>query len=242
MCYDISFGTKYELITDYLPDIIIDPQIDMSFPNVLHVQAQDCSPYPIIMYRDGQYHLTPLTWGVSIGPKFMAWNTMAEKIIGDKKSYWHRIRQFRCLIPLAGIFEHRSIKGWKKKVPYYVQQKGRSLMGIPALYSPEQNAFSMVTRKANGDMELIHNDSERGFRMPLFLPKSLELKWLDPTLMDDQIQEILDYEIPSEGLVHHPVATIRTSKPHPTGGLKTDPYDWPKLPPLGQDTNELFLF
>lgn len=27
MCYDISFSTRYELITKYVPDLIVDPQI-----------------------------------------------------------------------------------------------------------------------------------------------------------------------------------------------------------------------
>jgi len=31
------------------------------------------------------------------------------------------------------------------------------------------------------------------------------------------------------------VWTIRSTKPHPTGGNKTDPYAWPNLPELGND-------
>jgi len=78
--------------------------------------------------------------------------------------------------------------------------------------------------------------------MPLFLPKDLEQKWLLPNLSDAEIQEILNFEMPSEALEYHPVFTIRSPKPHPDGGCKTDPYGWQNLPPLGVDSNTLELF
>ena len=31
MCYDISFATRYELITQYIPDLIVDPQIALDY-------------------------------------------------------------------------------------------------------------------------------------------------------------------------------------------------------------------
>jgi hypothetical protein len=40
MCYDISFATKYELITKYVPDLVVDPQIGFTYDMNLHAQAQ----------------------------------------------------------------------------------------------------------------------------------------------------------------------------------------------------------
>ena len=40
MCYDISFSTRYELITTYVPDLIVDPQIRFDYETSVHVIAQ----------------------------------------------------------------------------------------------------------------------------------------------------------------------------------------------------------
>ena len=36
MCYDISFSTTIEMVTDYLPGIIPDPQIGLNYDMNLH--------------------------------------------------------------------------------------------------------------------------------------------------------------------------------------------------------------
>jgi putative SOS response-associated peptidase YedK len=173
-------------------------------------------------------------------------NARSEKIIEDKRSVWHKLRKKRCLIPVNGIFEHREIKGWKTKVPYYVRLKNRPMFCLPGLYHyPNKptnietgevvGTFTIITRPANEVMRQIHNSGDNASRMPLFLPKDLETEWLDPSLNDDQIQAILDFEMPSEELHYDSVFSIRTTKPHPQNGSKIDRFDWPNLPPLWQD-------
>jgi len=262
MCYDISFSTTIEEITDYLPDMIVDPQISINFNTNPHVIAQAFQKYPIIVFEDATYKLKLFEWGVI--PEYMntpekikkgrnsMCNARSEKIIEDKKSYWHRIRKKRCLIPVTGIFEHREIKTWKNKVPYYVHMKNRKVFCIAGLYHYPNRAdvetgeitgtFTLITRNANPVMKQIHNGGDNAFRMPLFLPRELEQKWLLPDLSDNEIQEILNYELPSESLDYAPVFTIRTTKERPDGRGKLDPYEWANLPPLGQDNPELSLF
>ena len=132
MCYDINFSPKYELITEYLPDIIIDKNIKMDFEMRPHVQAQWFQPFPIVTFKAGNYYLKLFEWGViaeymNTDEKIKAMrpsmcNARADKIL-DKKSYWYRIRKNRCLMPVVGIYEHREIKGWQNKVPYHVSIK-----------------------------------------------------------------------------------------------------------------------
>jgi putative SOS response-associated peptidase YedK len=262
MCYDISFSTTIEEITDYLPDMIIDPQISINYDMKLHVIAQAFQKYPVIIFEDASYKLKLFEWGVI--PEYMntpekikkgrnsMCNARSEKIVEDKKSYWHRIRKKRCLIPVTGIFEHREIKTWKNKVPYHVQLKDRKVFCIAGLYHYPNRAdietgevtgtFTLITRGANEVMKQIHNGGDNAFRMPLFLPRELEQKWLLPDLTDQEMQEILDYELPAELLQYAPVFTIRTTKERPDGKGKLDPYEWANLPPLGQDNPELSLF
>lgn len=251
MCYDISFKTSLKTIQEVFPDIVFDPQLELDFENI-HVLAQSFSKNPVIIFEDAKYKLKYFEWGVIAdymntpekikqGRQWMC-NAQSEKIIGDKKSYWHRIRKKRCLIPVTGIYEHREIKGWKNKVPYYIHMKGRELFSIPGLYHyapiPDPDTgeaigtFTLITRSANDVMKKIHNAGTNAFRMPLFLSPELEYKWLLPDLSDEEIDEILKYEMPSENLEYWPVYTIRSQKPRPDSKIKTEMYEWENLPPL----------
>jgi putative SOS response-associated peptidase YedK len=259
MCYDISYKITLESIEDYFGEIETDPQINIDFETSMHVLAQSFRKYPIVINEDGRYKLKEFEWGVIAeymnSPEKVKkmrtsmCNARSEKILADKRSYWYRIRNKRCLIPVNGIFEHREIKGWKNKVPYYVQLKGRDMFCIPGLfqYAPVpdvetgevRGTFTLVTREANSLMRQIHNSGDQAFRMPLFLPKELELKWLQADLKDEEIQHILDYEMPSELLDYRPVFSIRTTKPRPDQKTKLDAFEWPNLPPLGNDNGHV---
>jgi putative SOS response-associated peptidase YedK len=262
MCYDISFSAGVELITDYFPALAVDPQVDFDFGYYIHVQAQAFAKYPVVLFDHGQYQLKSFEWGViadymntpekiKTGRKWMC-NAQAEKIRDDKRSYWRRIRHTRCLVPVTGIFEHREIRGWKNKVPYYIHQKDRPMFCLPGLFhyphtaDPETGeitgTFTVITRPANSLMRQIHNCGDNANRMPLFLPRELETKWLLPDLEDHELAGILDYQVPSEALNDWPVYTIRTSKERPDGKARTEPYEWAGLPPLGQDSSVQELF
>jgi putative SOS response-associated peptidase YedK len=260
MCYDISYQITLESIEDYFGNIVFDdPQIEMDFVITLHVIAQ-AHQKGLIVINDGETYRGKMSeWGliskgmktpelIKIRRRGMC-NAQSERVVADRQSAWHGIRNQRCLIPVTGIFEHRKINGWKNKVPYYIRLKGRDMFCIPGLYnySPVPNpetgeialTHTLITRSANSVMRQIHNDGDNAFRMPLFLPKDMEADWLDPNLTDEQMQEILNFEMPAEELGYHPVFSIRTTKPHPGNGSKIDLFHWPDLPPLGQDDGEL---
>lgn len=251
MCYDISFKTSLKTIREAFPDIVIDPQLELDFENI-HVLAQAFSKYPVIIFEDSTYKLKNFEWGIIADymntpekiKQARQWmcNAQGEKILGDRKSWWHRIRSKRCLIPVTGIYEHREIIGWKNKVPYFVKVKDRELFCLPGLfhYAPVPDAetgeargtFTLITRSANEIMKKIHNSGTNAFRMPLFLKPELEYKWLLPDLNDIEINEVLNFEIPSSNLEYWPVYTIRSPKPRPDQKIKTEIYEWENLPPL----------
>jgi len=262
MCYDISFSTSIEMVTDYLPGLIVDPQIGLDYEYQAHGMAQAFRTHPAIVFEEGQYKMKPFEWGVIADymntpekikkMRTSMCNARSEKIIDDRKSYWHRIRKKRCLIPVTGIFEHREVKGFKNKIPYLVTLADRPVFCLPALYHYPQVAdvetgevrgtFTIVTRAANSLMAGIHNSGDQAFRMPLFLTREKELEWLQPELDDEGIKALLDFEMPSESLVYHPVYTIRTTKERPDGRGKLEPFEWPNLPPVGVDSIEQTLF
>ncbi|MEP7263497.1 MAG: SOS response-associated peptidase family protein [Bacteroidota bacterium] len=250
MCYDVNFESGIELITDYLPDLVIPPEIDFNFYLQAHIQAQAFLPHPVIIMENDKPTLKLFEWGVIASymntpekiKKSRAWmcNARADKIL-DKSSYWYRIRTQRCLIPVNGIYEHRKVATHKNKIPYHVCVKNEKLLFLPGLYNyspiadPDTGEFigtyTMVTRSANGLMKQIHNSDPEDPRMPLFLPFEMAKKWLyDVT--DDAIEEILSFEMPSENLEHHPVFTIRGGKLRPDNKSKNEYYEWVGLPEI----------
>lgn len=252
MCYDISFKTDIETLGEYIPTLLTESAT--GFQDREHIMAQAFSKYPVIVADEDAYKVQMFEWGVIAGymntpekirksRSFMC-NAQSEKIVHDKKSYWHRIRKNRCLIPVTGIFEHRDIQGWKHKVPYFVHLHDREIFCIPGLfnYAPDpetgeaKGTYTLITRAANNIMEKIHNGGLHAGRMPLFLKdREMELRWLDRKLNDKGIDDILDYEIPSTHLDYRPVYTIRSTKPRPDQKDKTEMYEWQNLPVLGTE-------
>lgn len=183
-------------------------------------------------------------------------NAQSERVLGDQKSYWHRLRTNRCLIPVSGTYEHREIRGWKNKVPYYIWMKDRSIQHIGGLYQlletvgpngqkVSKGSFTMLTRTANQTMQGIHNSGEHRHRMPLFLTPELEEFWVSPHFSEDDMKAVFDYCLPSEFLEYHPVYTIRGKAVRPDGKNKYDPWHYENLPPLGNDQpsqSQLSLF
>ena len=260
MCYDISFTTGFEELKTYMPDLQVDKEVELNFEPTDHIQAQSFSQYPVILREEGQLKCRLMEWGivpdnwhkkeqVEEGRSFMC-NARSEKVIDDHKSYWHRMRHQRCIIPVTGIYEHRKIKGWKKNVPYFIQLKHRRIFGLPGLYhyshipgrgEEKTGTFTILTRASvdNIIMKQIHNSKPEDSRMVLFQKNKLhEEYWLVPDLSDTETQDYFSYELPDNLMDYHAVYTIRGGSDRPDGKDKTEPYKWDNLPPLGEDVQQ----
>ncbi|MEP6704607.1 MAG: SOS response-associated peptidase family protein, partial [Acidobacteriota bacterium] len=109
MCYDISFTVDTKQLSDYFPDLIFDQQIEINFHPV-HIIGHAYEAHPIIYKsrEDNTVHCKLMEWGCI--PFFIKdeddykkqratmLNARSERILGDKNSYWHKIRNWRCLV------------------------------------------------------------------------------------------------------------------------------------------------
>lgn len=255
MCHDLSFSANtVEFITDLLPGIKINGINGIDFGNTAHVLSMAHRKIPVIIKESGSVQMHFYEWGLiadymntpELVKKYrtsMA-NCRAENIF-EKKSAWYRIRNQRCLLAVDGIFEHREVKGMKNKIPYYITLQNSPAMLIPGLYNhtptpdPEtgelKGTCTLITRGANKLMQHIHNHGVNKHRMPLFMELQRAIQWINETLSEKEMQEMLDQEIPSEELNAWPVYSIRTTKPRPDLQPVTAPFNWPGLPPLGND-------
>lgn len=256
MCYDISFTVNIKELGDYIPDLVYDTQISINFDATTHIMAHGYGEHPII-YRDRNdllMHCRLMEWGcipfyVKEEKSFLSQrstmlNARSERILEDNRSYWYKIRNRRCLIPVSGIYEHREVAGWKRKVPYFIRLKDQPVFFLPGLYSvaelPDLDTgevikrftYTLITRNANSVMMKIHNGGDNKFRMPLFLSLEMSREWLNEDLGEERYKEVLNFEMPSEQLNYHPVYTIRGRTPRPDNKLKNEKWEWEKLPEL----------
>ena len=227
MCYDMSFFSNIKLIADYLS---LKDQPSLYFEPTYHKIAQSFTKWPVVI-NEGGYKVKLFEWGViadymNTPEKIKEYrnsmaNARSEKILDDKRSVWHRIREKRCLVFTTGFFEHHDA-GLKKKVPYFIHIKGEPVFCFAGLFNysplpdPEtgevKGTFTIITRPANSLMAKIHNGGPNSNRMPLILTKELAIKWLDDKLSDNGIEDILKFEFPVSTLEAWPVNTIRTRK------------------------------
>jgi putative SOS response-associated peptidase YedK len=224
----MSFFSNIKLISDYLN---IKQTDTLYFEPTFHKVAQSFSKWPVVINEDGIYKIRLFEWGViadymNTPEKIKEYrtsmaNARSEKIIDDKRSVWHRLRRQRCLVFTTGFFEHRDIGG-KKKLPYFIKIKDEKIFCLAGLYNyspipdPETSeaigTFTVITRPANELMGKIHNGGPNSHRMPVILRKELAHEWLRDNLSDNEIGNILQYEIPSVAMDVWPVKTIRTRK------------------------------
>lgn len=260
MCRDISFHSEIQVVTRDFQGIKVQPDVARHPDEMVHVSCEILPQYPIILNYKSGLHLANMSWGIipayESDPKMRQArrrnmvNAQSERILGDKKSYWYRLRKNRCLIPTTGIYEHQKVAGFKNKIPYHVSEKGRDGFYVPALYQISEEVdqetgeifkfptFTMITRVANSVMMWIHNDGDNKHRMPLFLTPEMEKAWIQDDLTEPDMADIFNYAIPDENLDYHPVFSIRGGKEQPEGKPKNAYYDWgSKLPKYGEESS-----
>lgn len=125
--------------------------------------------------------------------KKLTLNAKAETIY-EKPSFNKLIKRKRCLVPSTGFFEWRHEKG--EKIPYFIKTKNEifSMAGIFDNWVNKStgeivNTFSIITTKANSMMSFIHNTKKR---MPVILKPENENLWLDISISDKDIVEIMN--------------------------------------------------
>lgn len=258
MCYDVSFTVDIKQLSDYFPDLIFDDQLEINYDGT-HIIGHLYQEQAIIFRDrdDDKLHVRMMEWGcipfyikdleTFKRQRATMLNARSERILEDTKSYWHKIRNRRCLIPLNGFYEHRKVSGFKNKVPYFITLKKQPMFFLPGLYSVSEIvdketgelikhwSYTIITRQANSVMKQIHNDGENKWRMPLLLPFEQSKKWLEGEVSIEEYKAILDFEMPSEELNCLPVYTIRSPKLRPDDKEKNEYFGWEGLPELYLD-------
>lgn len=136
----------------------------------------DADPDHINLYRWG---LIPF-WAKDEKIGYRMINARMETV-AEKPAFRQAFRQRRCLWPVDGYYEW--IARGKEKIPYRVILKDKGVYSLAGLWETWKNeqgekvfSFTILTQPATPSMEFLHH------RMPVILPREMELDWLDPNL------------------------------------------------------------
>ncbi len=191
-----------------------------------HENAFDYLPSPIITAGDPE-EFKLFKWGLipffmpdhakAFGLRPSTLNCISEEMY-EKRSFQDAAKNGqRCLIPVTGFYEWRWIdeKG-KLKVPYYVSFKQQRIISVAGLYSRWKDrvtneyyySYSVLTTKANGLMEYVHNNKKR---MPVFIQKEYEKDWLNKNLSKDDVLSLCQ-PFPGEAMKANSISKLITTK------------------------------
>ncbi|MCK0157266.1 SOS response-associated peptidase [Cellulophaga sp. F20128] len=175
-----------------------------------------------IIPQEKKRNMIPVHWGLippyELGANAKAYyaktikygsglNARSEKLF-DSNNYKSSALTRRCIVPVDGFYEpHTAQKNGKDfKVPFYFQRKNETpinLAGIYAVTKDKMVTFSILTKEATPLFAKIHN---KKFRRPVILQDDDIDVWLDDTLTESDVQNVMDDDLPDELLQTYPIS------------------------------------
>ena len=134
-------------------------------------------------------------------------NAKSEKLF-DSNNYKNSALTRRCIIPVDGFFEpHRIEKGKPYSIPFYFHRKDNApinLGGIYAITPDKLVTFTILTKAATPLFAKIHN---KKFRRPVLLQDDDIDVWLDPSLTESEVRNVIDDDMADAELNADPIST-----------------------------------
>ncbi len=145
-------------------------------------------------------------------PPMITLNAIGEDLLQPQKIFRDAALQRRCLVLSSGFYEWQHIfplgKNGKPlktatKIPYFIQVKNQPIFFMAGIWQSwtdkdsgeTVDTFAIVTTAANNLMAQIHNSKKR---MPVILPETLAIEWLQKDLPAQRITEIAGYSFPAK--------------------------------------------
>lgn len=208
MCYSVSLRKKQEDIEERFG---AQMQVPLLYEPYYHMSG----------FKHGNVYIIPQAYPDEIYPAI--WGLVPEFIEGDITEYLkgnHNLnskienvfntRRFkgsvmdkRCLVLADGFFEPHDHDG--TSYPYFCHLEDDSLFAFAGIYTQlddELFSCSIMTTKANGFFEEIHNLKKR---MPLVFDPDFEMEWLRNDLNKDGIRELMQSGFTKEEFEAYPV-------------------------------------
>ncbi len=136
-------------------------------------------------------------------------NAMGETAF-EKPSFKRSMVNKRGLLGVHGFYEWRDVN--KVKYPYFIRARDEEFTSLACIYEEWINhntgemipTFSIITTPANSLMQKIHNVKQR---MPLIIQRKDEAAWVDPTLNEAAVKNLIR-PFDADLMVAHPVSQM----------------------------------
>jgi putative SOS response-associated peptidase YedK len=205
MCFSVSVTTaKVEKIGSvygevFGPTLAINLQETEAYTPYFFVSGFSFPRLPVIT-QDG---ISLYNWGLiphwihdydkAMQHRHNTLNAVSETIF-EKASFKEAIKTQRCIIPVNGFFEWKTVE--KEKIPYFIQPTDGAYFSLAGIYNSWHNrqtneiisTFSILTTPANELMAEIHNLKKR---MPLIIQQGQEPHWVQPTASTASIRSMM---------------------------------------------------
>lgn len=145
------------------------------------------------------YYTKQIKWGSGL-------NAQSEKAYGYyfyefNEAILHR----RCIIPVTGFYEPHTLPN-NAKIPFHIKKKDDGIISFAGIYSVLEGGlvtYTIFTKKASSMFAEIHNSKKR---QPLMLGQDETKVWLNQDSTEDEITELLTYELDNNQLEAYPVS------------------------------------
>jgi putative SOS response-associated peptidase YedK len=160
-----------------------------------HYNIAPTSVLPILTLEDGQQHISPMTWGITLGPK----RSFVINLRAEGVPLRDGFRERRCGVVTDGFYEWAGKANARQ--PYWFHRPDNALIVMAGLWrwqeSPDgfQQTFAIITTRANGLMAPIHD------RMPVVIDPARLDTWMDVSAGDLASTKSLLAPAPEDWLV-----------------------------------------
>jgi putative SOS response-associated peptidase YedK len=159
---------------------------------------------PVIRYADEKRRLSLMRWGLLPSwtkdpKKAPLLNNARAETVTEKPSFRTAFKTRRCLIPVDGFYEWKTIG--KAKQPYYFRRQDERPFAFAGLWETwnDIESCTIITTEANELMAPIHH------RMPVVLATNDYDEWMDPAAAD--LAKLL-LPCPADELICYPVDPV----------------------------------
>lgn len=210
MCYEISLTKTEQQVED---EFDAEMYIQLLYEPIYHVSGFT-HPHLMCIPMEEPTNIFPMEWGLvppssetdilNFRRKYNTLNAKSETIF-ESKIYSEPILNKRCLVIADGFYEPNHKNG--VVTPYYCYLEGHKIFTFAGIYSGSDNeeenwTVSILTTKANPFFAKIHNIKKR---MPLVLDKEFEKVWLDPSLNEKNLKELMKHGFTKDKFKAHSV-------------------------------------
>ena len=222
MCYNTSIIRKKEELEKIykIKALIGDLEEDSE---LIYNSANGFShPHMWIIPQERPNNMIPVMWGLiphyKLGKDAKNYyketikygsglNAKSEKLF-DSNNYKGSALTRRCIIPVDGFFEPHRIENVSKpySIPFYFERKDNkpfNLAGIYAVTPDEMVTFTILTKEATPLFAKIHNKKKR---RPVILNDSGIDLWLDNTLTEKAIKEVMGNDMKDSDMNAYPIS------------------------------------